>query len=84
MFESMRMLTLRRIVLTTVFGLMLTSCSGVYGPKGNDSGGIIPWHPENEDNAMLIAQKQCDNWGKRAVITTNDRVPGGYISYDCR
>jgi hypothetical protein len=78
------MLTLRRIVLTTVFGLMLTSCSGVYGPKGNDSGGIIPWHPENEENEMLIAQKQCDIWNKQAVITNISREPGGYINYACR
>ena len=62
MFESMRLLTLRRVVLAVAFGVMLTSCSGVYGPKGNDAGGIIPWNPENEDNAMLIAQKQCGTW----------------------
>jgi hypothetical protein len=48
------MLTLRRVVFTAAFGVMLASCSGVYGPKGNDAGGIIPWHPENEDNAMLL------------------------------
>lgn len=42
MFESMRMLTLRRVVFTAAFGVMLASCSGVYGPKGNDAGGIIP------------------------------------------
>jgi hypothetical protein len=84
MFESMRMLTLRRVVFTAAFGVMLASCSGVYGPKGNDAGGIIPWNPENEDNAMLIAQQQCGSWGKHAVFTTVDRMPGGYISYACR
>src|ERR1035437_4662616 len=84
MFESMRMLTLRRVVFTAAFGVMLASCSGVYGPKGNDAGGIIPWNPENEDNAMLIAQQQCGSWGKHAVFTTVDRMPGGHISYACR
>ena len=84
MFESMRMLTLRRVVFTAAFGVMLASCSGVYGPKGNDSGGIIPWNPENEDNAMLIAQQQCGTWGKHAVFTAIDRIHGGYIVYECR
>ena len=51
MFESMRMLTLRRVVFTAAFGVMLASCSGVYGPKGNDAGGIIP------------AARTDDSWG---------------------
>ena len=84
MFKSIQMPSLRGIALIAALGVMLASCSGIYGPKGNDTGGIIPWHPENEDNAMLIAQNQCDLWGKRAVITIINREPGGYISYECR
>ena len=45
----------RQAVLLAVLGLMLASCVGVYGPKGNDIGGIIPWSPEAEQNALDIA-----------------------------
>ena len=31
----------RHAVLVAALGLALTSCVGVYGPKGNDVGGII-------------------------------------------
>ena len=84
MFESIRMPTLRGVVLVAALGVMLASCVGIYGPKGNDAGGIIPWNPENEDNAMLIAERQCDVWNKHAVITIINRELGGYISYECR
>ena len=34
----------------------LTACSGIYGPKGNDTGGVIPWSPENESMMQMLAQ----------------------------
>ena len=73
-----------KLVLAAACGLMLSSCAGVYGPKGNDTGGIIPWSPENERNAYDIAQSNCGWFNKYAVQRTIHRVPGDYISYECR
>jgi hypothetical protein len=57
--------------------------AGVYGPKGNDTGGIIPWSPENEKNAFELAQSNCGFYNKFAVATSIHRVPGDYIGYAC-
>lgn len=70
-------------MLVVVLGLTLASCVGVYGPKGNDIGGIIPWSPEAERAALDIAQDNCGRFNKFAVITSVHRVYGDYISYDC-
>ena len=72
-----------KAVLAAMLGLMLASC-GVYGPKGNDTGGIIPWSPDNERMALDIAQSDCGWYNKYAVIRVIHRVPGDYISYDCQ
>jgi hypothetical protein len=58
--------------------------AGVYGAKGNDTGGIIPWSPVNERAAFDIAQNNCGFWNKYAVATSIHRVPGDYIAYACR
>lgn len=73
----------RQAVLLVVLGLMLASCVGVYGPKGNDIGGIIPWSPEAEQGALDAAQANCGLFNKYAVITSIHRVYGDYISYEC-
>jgi hypothetical protein len=73
----------RHAVLVAALGLALTSCVGVYGPKGNDVGGIIPWSPEAEQDALEIAQRDCSLFNKYAVITSVHRVYGDYISYAC-
>src|SRR6478672_1392903 len=57
--------------------------NSVWGPKGNDTGGIIPWSPENEHNAFAIASEQCGRWNKYAVATSIHRVYGDYIGYKC-
>jgi hypothetical protein len=57
--------------------------AGVWGSKGNDTGGIIPWTPENEANAFQIATDQCGRWNKFAVATSISRRPGDYIAYKC-
>ena len=62
--------------------LSLASC-GVIGAKGNDTGGIIPWSPENEARAFDIAQRQCGYYHKFAVATSITRGPGNFISYKC-
>ena len=73
----------RQVVLAAALGVMLTSCVGVYGPKGNDVGGIIPWSPEAELAALGTAQGNCGRFNKYAVITSIHRVYGDYISYAC-
>jgi hypothetical protein len=60
-----------------------TPLAGVWGSKGNDTGGIIPWSPENEQNAAQIAQSNCGFYNKYAVATSIHRVPGDYIGYVC-
>ena len=57
--------------------------NSVWGSKGNDTGGIIPWSPENEKNAFEIAENNCKFWNKFPVATSIHRVPGDYIGYAC-
>ena len=59
------------------------ACCGVYSPKGNDTGGIIAWSPDNERMAFQIAQANCSRYNKYAVPTSIHRVPGDFIAYDC-
>ena len=61
---------------------MLTAC-GVYGAKGNDTGGIIPWSPVAETQALDTAQANCGSYGKYALITSVHREYGDYIGYVC-
>ena len=64
--------------------LALGSCAmGVYGMKGNDTGGIIAWSPANEAAALQIAQDNCGYYRKFAVITSVRRMYGDYIAYVC-
>jgi hypothetical protein len=57
--------------------------NSVWGAKGNDTGGIIPWSPENEARAFEIASAQCARWNKFPVATSIFRTPGSYIGYRC-
>jgi len=72
------------VLLVAALGLALASCVGVYGHKGNDTGGIIPWSPENEQMALQLAQENCGWFRKYAVITSIVRGYGNYIGYECR
>jgi hypothetical protein len=65
-------------------GMTLPACAGVYGPKGNDTGGIIPWSPEAELAALSIANGNCNAFRKYAIITSMRRRYGDYIVYECR
>ncbi len=65
-------------------GLSLSGCAGPSGIKGNDTGGIIPWSPDNQRHARAIAQENCAAYGKQARIVSNDRIYGGMIGYRCR
>jgi hypothetical protein len=80
-----------KCVAAAAFSLLLVSgagawndiLNGVYGPKGNDTGGIIPWSADNELMAFEIAQGQCGRYNKFAVATSITRGPGNYIAYKC-
>jgi len=67
-----------------ILGVTLASCTGVNGPNGNDTGGIIPWSPDAEANAIDIAQNNCGWHDKYAVITSIHREYGDYIAYACQ
>ncbi len=77
----------RKTTALAALGLLLLGTTGaaahVYGPKGNDTGGIIPWSPEAELAALDIAQQNCGWFRKFAVIRSVRRVYGDYIAYDC-
>ena len=55
---------IRTMLAVAALSVMLVSeasawndiCDGVYGPKGNDTGGIIPWSPENERRSRSTSQ----------------------------
>ena len=57
--------------------------NSVWGHKSNDTGGIIPWSPENERNAFAIADEQCSRHNKFPVASSIHRVYGDYIAYRC-
>ncbi len=73
----------RQALLLAVLSSTLVSCVGVYGPTGNDTGGIIPWSPDNEREALNIAQNNCGQFNKHAAITSVHRTYGDYIGYVC-
>ena len=82
---------IRTILAAAAFSVLLAPQAGafndllnsVWGHKGNDTGGIIPWSPENEANAFQMAADQCARWGKFPVASSLHRRPGDYISYKC-
>jgi hypothetical protein len=76
------MIRLGMKLLPLALTLVVASC-GVYGPKGNDTGGIIPWSPEAEYAAMAIAHDNCARFGKHPRITSIRRNYGDYIAYVC-
>ena len=74
---------MKRLVVLAACALLLAACSGIYGPKGNDTGGVIPWSPDNELMMLMLAQENCGYYGKTAVITNIHRVYGDFIVYQC-
>ncbi len=75
----------KNIVRLAALSMTLTvGACGVYGAKGNDTGGIIPWSPAAELNAMNVAQDDCGRYNRRSVITAVTRIYGDYIVYECR
>jgi hypothetical protein len=72
------------IGLTLVLATSLAGCAYV-GPglTGNDSGGIIPWSPENQAHARDWAMQHCAYYGKVAHMEPIYRRYGQYISFTC-
>ena len=57
-----------------------------FGPMGitaNDTGGIIPWSPDNQRAAFAIASQLCARYNKYARITSVHAQPGDYIGFIC-
>jgi hypothetical protein len=50
---------------------------------GNDTGGIIPWSPQNERMAFAASEGHCAAYGKNARITSVYRQYGHYIGFAC-
>jgi hypothetical protein len=77
---------LRKTWRLSLIGLAVAmSCAGAQAQvyRGNDTGGIIPWSPENERNAFAIAEQQCRWHNKFPVPSSIHRVYGDYIAYRC-
>ena len=53
------------------------------GLTGNDTGGIIPWTPENQQMAYSIASERCARYDKYARITSVNARLGNYIGFSC-
>ena len=72
------------IGLALVVAASLAGCAGA-GPglTGNDSGGIIPWSPENQAAARDWATEHCAYYGKVAHMQPITRRYGQYISFTC-
>ena len=64
-------------------GLLVGGCAGVYGVSSNDTGGIIPWMPENQQMAYSIASERCAQYDKYARITSVNARLGHYIGFSC-
>jgi hypothetical protein len=79
----MRMQTMSNVAGVIALAVLMAACAGPNGATGNDTGGIIPWSPENQLNARALAQAGCDRYGKLARLTSSDRRYGGYIAYRC-
>jgi hypothetical protein len=61
-------------------GLLLACCAGPNGIAANDTGGIIPWSPENQrisEPPTTIASELS------ARITSVHAHPGDYIGFTC-
>jgi hypothetical protein len=83
---------IRKAVVVAALGLFLAASdahawndimNSIWGAKGNDTGGIIPWSRENEQRAAEIAQENCSRYNKIAVPRSIRRVYGDYMTYDC-
>jgi len=76
----------RNSLATVALSLTLFLFQGWGSPgvfRGNDTGGIIAWSPDNERLAPDFASQHCAQWGKYARITNGIREPGQFINFIC-
>ncbi len=69
-----------RFAVLSVVALALAGCA----VKGNDTGGIIAWSPENHYAAPELAAQHCARWDKVAVKTGEVKGYGNFISFRCK
>jgi hypothetical protein len=72
------------IASVLVMAAGLAGCAVGPGLTGNDSGGIIPWTPENQATARKRAADHCARYGKTAHVQPIWRRYGQYISFTCQ
>jgi hypothetical protein len=54
----------------------------VWGIKGNDTGGIIPWS-DPPPNYREVAMSYCAGWNKIGILTSVPRKYGDYAGFIC-
>jgi hypothetical protein len=64
-------------------GCLLGLCTGG-GLSGNDSGGMLPYSPENRVIARDAAYQHCAAYGKVPYHLVVYPKYGQYISFSCR
>jgi hypothetical protein len=75
---------MRRVAAAIVsLGFVFIFGAGPMGIAANDTGGIIPWSPENQRNAFVIASEMCARYNKYARITSVHAEFGDYIGFRC-
>ena len=58
--------------------------NSVWGSKGNDTGGIIPWSPALRAYGYReAAQHHCGGYHKLARITSVHARYGDYVGFEC-
>jgi hypothetical protein len=69
----------------TIIGIavFVVCCGSPLGITANDTGGIIPWSPDNQRAAREIASELCARYDKYARITSVHAQPGDYIGFRC-
>jgi hypothetical protein len=74
----------RSVFTALALALLAGACVGP-GPgiTGNDTGGIIPWSPMNQQLAREMAALHCAGYNKRARITSVRARYGDYIAFAC-
>jgi hypothetical protein len=74
----------RSVFAALPLALLASACVGP-GPgiTGNDTGGIIPWSPVNQEFARQFAAEHCARYGKRGRITSMRARYGEYIAFAC-
>jgi hypothetical protein len=71
------------IGMALVMAASLAGCGVGPGLTGNDSGGIVPWSPENQAVVRDWAAEHCAYYGKVAHLQPITRRYGQYISFTC-